>query len=163
MPRSKQIPSVYNGLAFSRRGLGYPQAAIGCPGTSSMRSSTMEFRHIGSGCYFPPIAPNGRIYATPIGQENGIEIFCLTPEGITGAGIQSNWSQIAGFYSDENSWEITLNNYPGRGMNFRRYNHFTLLAEGSETLTTSIQGFAIPPCVMNRIAFEHQGWRSRHV
>ncbi|TKK30908.1 hypothetical protein PspCFBP13528_14230 [Pseudomonas sp. CFBP13528] len=28
----------------------------------------MEFRHLGNGLYFPPIAPNGRVYAVPLGK-----------------------------------------------------------------------------------------------
>ncbi|MCS5515597.1 hypothetical protein NWF32_10750 [Pseudomonas qingdaonensis] len=64
----------------------------------------MEFRHLGNGLYFPPIAPNGRVYAVPLGQETQVEIFCLTPVGIMGAGIKSRWSEIVGFYYDDESW-----------------------------------------------------------
>ncbi|RTS42048.1 hypothetical protein DY943_32015 [Pseudomonas aeruginosa] len=39
----------------------------------------MEFRHLGNGQYFPPIAPNGRVYAVPLGQETQVQIFCLAP------------------------------------------------------------------------------------
>ncbi|WP_263144810.1 hypothetical protein [Pseudomonas sp. RIT-PI-AD] len=66
----------------------------------------MEFRHLRNGQYFPPIAPNGRIYAVPLGQETQVEIFCLTPVGIMGTGIQSHWSEIVGCYYDDESWEI---------------------------------------------------------
>ncbi len=66
----------------------------------------MEFRRLGNGLYFPPIAPNGRVYAVPLGQETQVEIFCLTPLGIMGAGILSHWSEIVGFYYDDESWEI---------------------------------------------------------
>lgn len=116
----------------------------------------MEFRHLGKGRYFPPVAPNGRIYATPIGQENQVEIFSLTSQGIVGAGITSSWSGILGFYYDDVYWEITLHNYPGRGLRFRRDVPCIIVAEGCEVLVTSIQGFAIPFCVMNRVAFEQQ-------
>lgn len=122
----------------------------------------MEFRHLGNGQTFPPIAPNGRIYAVPVRQENEVEIFCLTSEGIVGSGITAKWAEITGFYYDDESWEIILRNYTGRGMCFRRGVPCAIVEEGSETLKTSIQGFAIPPCVMNRIAFEHQRWRGRH-
>lgn len=122
----------------------------------------MEFRHLGNGQTFPPIAPNGRIYAIPVTQENQVEIFCLTPEGIVGSGVAAKWAEITGFYYDNESWEIILRNYSGRGMRFRRGVPCAIVEEGSETLKTSIQGFAIPPCVMNRIAFEHQRWRGRH-
>ncbi|MGE6663648.1 hypothetical protein ACQKEK_23400, partial [Pseudomonas sp. NPDC077408] len=79
----------------------------------------MEFRHLGNGQYFPPIAPNGRIYAVPLGQETQVEIFCLAPVGIMGAGIQLRWSEIVGCYYDDESWEIIPRNYSGRGMRFR--------------------------------------------
>ena len=96
----------------------------------------MEFRHLGNGQYFPPIAPNGRIYAVPLGQETQVEIFCLTPVGIMGAGIQSHWSE--------------------RGMRFRRGLSCIMVIAGNEAFTTHIQGYPIPMCVMNRIAFEQQ-------
>lgn len=114
----------------------------------------MEFRHLGNGQYFPPIAPNGRIYAIPFEQENQVEIFCLTSEGIVGAGIQSRWSEIVGVYYDDESWEIIPRNYLGRGMRFRRGLPCVMVEAGHETLTTHIQGYPIPPCVMNRITFE---------
>lgn len=47
----------------------------------------MEFRHLGNGQTFPPIAPNGRVYAVPITQENQVEIFCLTSDGVVGCGV----------------------------------------------------------------------------
>lgn len=56
----------------------------------------MEFRHLGNGRYFPPVAPNGRVYATPIEQKSQVEIFSPTSEG-----IQSSWSEILGFYYDD--------------------------------------------------------------
>ncbi|MGX1127290.1 hypothetical protein [Pseudomonas sp. HLS-6 TE3448] len=114
----------------------------------------MEFRHLGNGQTFPPIAPNGRIYAVPVTQENQVEIFCLTPEGIVGSGVSANWSEITGVYYDDESWEIILRNYTGRGMRFRRGHPCFMVAEGDETILTSIQGYSIPICTMNRIAFE---------
>ena len=48
----------------------------------------MEFRDLGNGRIFPPVAPNGRIYAVPVTQESQVEIFCLTPEGVIGSGIK---------------------------------------------------------------------------
>ena len=63
----------------------------------------MEFRHLDNGQYFPPIAPNGRVYAVPVGQETRIEIFCLPPIGIVGASIQSHWSEIVDCYYDDES------------------------------------------------------------
>ncbi|WP_231740509.1 hypothetical protein [Pseudomonas lundensis] len=80
----------------------------------------MEFRHLGNGQTFPPVAPNGRGYAIPVTQENHVEIFCLTPEGIVGSSVAANWAEITGFYYDDKSWEIILRNYTGRGMRFRR-------------------------------------------
>ncbi|MNJ46648.1 hypothetical protein D3C77_417830 [compost metagenome] len=74
----------------------------------------MEFRHLGTGQTFPPIAPNGRIYAVPVTQENQAEIFCLTPEGIVGSGVTAMWAEITGVYYDDESWEIILRNYTGR-------------------------------------------------
>lgn len=116
----------------------------------------MEFRHLGNGLYFPPIAPNGRVYAVPLGQETQVETFCLTPMGIMGAGIKSHWSEIVGFYYDDESWEIIPRNYSGRGMRFSRGLSCIMLIAGNEALTTHIQGYPIPMCVMNRIAFEKQ-------
>ncbi|MFP6850065.1 MAG: hypothetical protein VCA57_15290 [Pseudomonas sp.] len=116
----------------------------------------MEFRHLGNGLTFPPVAPNGRIYAVPVTQENQVEIFCLTPEGIVGGGVTANWAEITGFYYDDESWEIILRNYIGRGMRFRRGVPCGIVEDGCETLKTSIQGFAIPVCVMNRIAYEQK-------
>lgn len=116
----------------------------------------MEFRRLGNGLYFPPIAPNGRVYAAPLGQETQVEIFCLTPVGIMGAGILSHWSEIVGFYYDDESWEIIPRNYSGRGMRFRRGLSCIMVIAGNEALTTHIQGYPIPICVMNRIAFEQQ-------
>lgn len=114
----------------------------------------MEFRDIGNGRTFPPAAPNGRIYAVPVTQENQVEIFCLTPEGVIGSGVKANWAEITGCYYDDESWEIILRNYIGRGMRFRRGVPCGIVEDGSETFKTNIQGFAIPICVMNRIAFE---------
>lgn len=115
----------------------------------------MQFRHLGDGRTFPPIAPNGRVFAAPIGLTNEVEVFCLTPRGIVGGGIQSKWSEIVGFYYDDDFWEIILSNYIGRGMRFRQGSPCTMIAEGAhQTVTTSIQGYSIPFCVMNRIAFE---------
>ncbi|WP_336331434.1 hypothetical protein [Pseudomonas putida] len=73
----------------------------------------MEFCHLGNGQTFPPIAPNVRIYAVPATQENHVEIFCLTPEGIVGSGVSANWAEITGVYYDDDSWEIILRNYTG--------------------------------------------------
>ena len=116
----------------------------------------MEFRDLGNGSIFPPVAPNGRIYAVPVTQESQVEIFCLTPEGVIGSGIKANWAEITGFYYDHESWEIILRNYPGRGMRFRRGVPCVIVEEGCEALKTNIQGFAIPICVMNRIAYEQK-------
>ena len=116
----------------------------------------MEFRHLSNGQYFPPIAPNGRVYAVPLEQETQIEIFCLTPVGIMGAGIQLHWSEIVGCYYDDESWEIIPRNYSGRGMRFRRGLSCIMVIAGNEALTTHIQGYPIPMCVMNRISFEQQ-------
>ncbi|MES2234905.1 hypothetical protein EKA85_24545 [Pseudomonas veronii] len=116
----------------------------------------MEFRDLGNGRIFPPVAPNGRIYAVPVTQESQVEIFCLTPEGVIGSGIKANWAEITGFYYDHESWEIILRNYPGRGMRFRRGVPCVIVEEGCEALKTNIQGFAIPICVMNRIAYEQK-------
>lgn len=114
----------------------------------------MEFRHLGNKQYFPPIAPNGRVYAVPFEQETQVEVFCLTSVGIVGAGIQSLWPEIIGVHYDDQSWEIILCNYLRREMRFRRGFPCVMAVEGHETITTHIQGYAIPPCVMNRIAFE---------
>lgn len=116
----------------------------------------MEFRHLGNGQTFPPIAPNGRIYAVPVTQESLVEIFCLTPAGIVGSGVAADWSAIRGFYYNNESWEIILRNYPGRGMRFRRGVPCVIVEDGCEALKTNIQGFAIPICVMNRIAYEQK-------
>jgi hypothetical protein len=114
----------------------------------------MKFHHLGNGQYFPPIAPNGRIYAVPYAQENQVEIFCLVQEGIVGADLQVRWSEILGVHYDDRSWEIILHNYLGREMRFRRGFPCAMVVDEHESLTTHIQGYAIPPCVMNRIAFE---------
>ncbi|MGV8842706.1 MAG: hypothetical protein ACOH2I_05580 [Pseudomonas sp.] len=119
----------------------------------------MQFRHLGDDLYFPPIAPNGRIYAVPHNQQNQVEIFCLTSVGISAPGIQSRWSEIIGFYYDDESWEIIPRNYSGRGLRFRRGLACVMVMAGYETLTTHIQGYPIPICVMNRIAFEQQRGR----
>lgn len=116
----------------------------------------MEFRHFGNGQTFPPIAPNGRIYAVPVTQKNQVEIFCLTPEGIIGRGVKATWAEIMGFYYSDESWEIILRNYIGRGMRYRRGVPCGIVEDGGETLKTNIQGFAIPVCVMNRIAYEQK-------
>lgn len=116
----------------------------------------MEFRHLGNGQYFPPITPNGRIFAVPVEQEKQVEVFCLTTMGIVGAGMQSPWSAIVGCYYDDESWEIIPRNYLGRGMRFRRGLPCVMVVDGRETLTTHIQGYPIPLCVMNRISFEQQ-------
>ena len=116
----------------------------------------MEFRHLANGETFPPIAPNGRIYAVPLSQENHVEIFCLKTEGIVGSGIAANWAEIMGFYYNHESWEIILRNYIGRGMRFRRGVPCGIVEDGCETLKTHIQGFPIPVCVMNRIAYEQK-------
>ncbi|MBC3384593.1 hypothetical protein [Pseudomonas sp. SWRI179] len=116
----------------------------------------MEFRDLGNGRTFPPVAPNGRIYAVPVTQENQVEIFCLTPEGVIGSGVKANWAEITGFYYDDESWKIILRNYIGRGMRFRRGVPCGIVEDGCETFKTNIQGFAIPICVMNRIAFEQK-------
>ena len=114
----------------------------------------MEFRHLGNGQTFPPVAPNGRVYAIPVTQENHVEIFCLTPEGIVGSSVAANWAEITGFYYDDKSWEIILRNYTGRGMRFRRGHPCFMVAEGGESILTSTQGYSIPLCTMNRISFE---------
>lgn len=114
----------------------------------------MEFHYLGNGHYFPPNAPSGRIYAVPYEQENQVEIFCLAPEGIVGAGIQVRWSEIVSVHYDDQSWGIILRNYLGREMRFRRDLPCVMVVEGHETMTTHIQGYATPPCVMNRIVFE---------
>ena len=116
----------------------------------------MEFRYLGNGQYFPPIAPNGRVYAVPFEREDQVEIFYLTSEGIVGVDVQARWSEIVGFYYDDDSWEIILRNYIGRGMRFRRGVPCAIVEDGCETLKTNIQGFAIPVCVMNRIAYEQK-------
>ncbi|HGP1238848.1 TPA: hypothetical protein ACLF0R_005952 [Pseudomonas aeruginosa] len=116
----------------------------------------MEFRHLGNGQTFPPIAPNGRIYAVPVTKENQVEIFCLTSGGIVGCGLTANWADITGAYYDDESWEIILRNYIGRGMRFRRGVPCGIVEDGHKTLKTNIQGFATPVCVMNRIAFEQK-------
>ena len=41
-------------------------------------------------------------------------------------------------------------------MRFRRGLSCIMVIEGNEALTTHIQGYPIPMCVMNRIAFEQQ-------
>jgi hypothetical protein len=76
----------------------------------------MEFRHLGNGQTFPPIAPNGRIYAVPVTQENQVEIFCLTSDGIVGCSVTAFWADITGAYYDDESWEIILHNYISRAM-----------------------------------------------
>lgn len=116
----------------------------------------MEFRHLDNGQTFPPIAPNGRVYTVPVSQEHQVEIFCLTAVGIVGSGVVANWAEITGFYYNDESWEINLKNYIGRGMRFRRRVHCGILEDGCETLKTNIQGFPIPVCVMNRIAYEQK-------
>lgn len=116
----------------------------------------MEFRHLDNGQTFPPVAPNGRVYAVPFTQESHAEIFCLTSDGIVGCGVTANWADITGVYYDDESWEITLRNYIGRGMHFRRGRPCGIVEDGCETLKTNIQGFAIPVCVMNRIAYEQK-------
>ena len=104
----------------------------------------MEFRHLGNGQYFPPIAPNGRVYAVPLGQETQVEIFCLTPVGIMGAGVQSHWSEIVGFYYDDESWEIIPRNYSGRGMRFRRGLSCIMVIAGNEALHDPHPGLPHP-------------------
>lgn len=116
----------------------------------------MEFRHLGNGQTFPPVAPNGRIYAVPVKKEHQIEIFCLTSKGIVGNDFTAKWAEITGFHYDDESWEIILRNYIGKGMRFRRGVPCGIIEDGSETLKTNIQGFAIPVCVMNRIAYEQK-------
>ncbi|PBM99994.1 hypothetical protein [Pseudomonas aeruginosa] len=116
----------------------------------------MEFRDLGNGRIFPPVAPNGRIYAVSVIQESQVEIFCLTPEGVIASGIKANWAEITGFYYDHESWEIILRNYIGRGMRFRRGVPCGMVEDGCETLKTNIQGFVIPVCVMNRLAYEQK-------
>ncbi|ERY53189.1 hypothetical protein PALA9_04829 [Pseudomonas aeruginosa] len=73
-----------------------------------------------------------------------------------GAGIQSHWSEIVGCYYDDETWEIIPRNYSGRGMRFRRGLSCIMVIAGNEALTTHIQGYPIPMCVINRIAFEQQ-------
>ena len=62
----------------------------------------------------------------------------------------------SGCYYDDESWEIIPRNYSGRGMRFRRGLSCIMVIAGNEALTTHIQGYPIPICVMNRIAFEQQ-------
>ncbi|ABP78325.1 hypothetical protein I5G24_15455 [Pseudomonas aeruginosa] len=116
----------------------------------------MEFRYLGNGQYFPPIAPNGRVYAVPFEREDQVEIFYLTSEGIVGVDVQARWSEIVGFYYDDDSWEIIPRNYFGRGMRFRRRVPCLMVIDGRETCTTHILGYPIPSCVMNRVAFEQR-------
>ncbi|MCT5365649.1 hypothetical protein [Pseudomonas aeruginosa] len=75
---------------------------------------------------------------------------------IVGCGLTANWADITGAYYDDESWEIILRNYIGRGMRFRRGVPCGIVEDGHKTLKTNIQGFAIPVCVMNRIAFEQK-------
>ncbi|AXQ49806.1 hypothetical protein DZC31_24245 [Stenotrophomonas rhizophila] len=119
----------------------------------------MQFRHLANGQTFPPIAPNGRLYAVPVTQKYQVEIFCLTPAGIVGRDIATNWAEIRGFYYDHESWEIILRNYLGSGMRFLRRVPCVIVEDGCEALKTNIQGFAIPICVMNRIAYEQKKLR----
>lgn len=51
---------------------------------------------------------------------------------------------------------------PWSGLRFRQDVPCVIVAEGYEVLMSSIRGFAIPPCVMNRIAFEQQRTNSVH-
>ncbi len=76
-----------------------------------------------------------------------------------GAGIQSHWSEIVGCYYDDETWEIIPRNYSGRGMRFRRGLSCIMVIAGNEALTTHIQGYPIPMCVINRIACGfHDTW-----
>lgn len=121
----------------------------------------MEFRHLGNGFTFPPIAPNGRTYAVPVTQENQVEIFCLTSEGIVARGVKASWDAITGVYYDDECWEIIMPNYIGREMRFRRSAPCGIVEDGCETLKTNIQGFAISVCVMNRILYEQKKLQQR--
>jgi len=120
----------------------------------------MKFLFLGSGQYFPPILPNGHVFAVPVGRENQIEVFCLESEGITGTGIKCLWSEILGFYYNDDYWEIIVRNYLGRSMRFRRGMPCVIVLKGSDVLTTRIQGYPVPICLMNRIAFEQQRGRT---
>lgn len=123
--------------------LGFPKATGESLATSYTRSSTMESRHLDNGQYFPPIAPNGRVYAVPVGHETRIEIFCLPPIGIVGASIQSHRSEIIGCYYDE-SWKIIPRNYSGRGMRFRRDLHNIIVITGNEALPPTSRATPLP-------------------
>ncbi|SFU17902.1 MULTISPECIES: hypothetical protein [Pseudomonas] len=114
----------------------------------------MEFRALGSGRYFPPIAPNGKVMATHIKTDNQQEVFRLTSEGIFALGVTARWQEIRGCYTDNDFWEIILPEYLGRPLRFKSSRPCLLIPDAQQIITSSLQGYVIPMCIMNRIAFE---------
>lgn len=56
----------------------------------------MEFRETRPGEYFPPILPNGRFFARPVGGERLMEILVVTDAGLSCNGVSYAWSDLQG-------------------------------------------------------------------
>ena len=119
--------------------LGFSRADIGWYVTLNIWRNTLKFRHLGNNRYFPPIAPNGRIYAVLTEQENQVENLCLTSEGIISADIKTLWSEILGIYYNDDYWEIIFRNCSGKSLRFRRGMPCVMFVNEGNIFTACIQ------------------------
>lgn len=114
----------------------------------------MEFRNLDNGRYFPPVLPNGDFMAVPSGSTRKQLLFALQDEGLFAAGVFFRWEDLSGILLDGNTCRIASHKYLSGGMSFQIDHSEHRLVDGE--IISSLQGYEVDYCLMNRITFEHQ-------
>lgn len=114
----------------------------------------MEFRKLSNGGYFPPILPNGDFMAVPSGGTRKQLLFTLQEEGLFAAGVFFLWEDLSGVMLEGSTCRIVSEKYLSGGVSFQLGHSEHRLDDGE--IITSMQGYEVDYCLMNRITFEHQ-------
>ncbi len=83
-----------------------------------MRVNSLEFRETRPGEYFPPIIPNGRFFARPVGGDLLMEILVVTDAGLSCNGVSYAWSDIQGISIYEDVACLVSEKYVSGGLRF---------------------------------------------
>ncbi len=124
-----------------------------------MRVNSLEFRETRPGEYFPPIIPNGRFFARPVGGDRLMEILAVTDAGLSCNGVSYAWADLQGISIGGDVACLVSEKYVSGG--FRFYLGECRFIGESGNMQKDYSGYPVEYCLMNRATFERQALAPR--
>jgi len=108
---------------------------------------------------FPPIIPNGRFFARPVGGDRLMEILVVTDAGLSCNGVSYAWADLRGISIDGDIACLVSEKYVSGGLRF--YLGECRFIGESGNMQKDYSGYPVEYCLMNRATFERQALAPR--